>query len=72
LKHWLISVVRTSTAVVDRPHYVRHQVNLGCRLSRPGLGRHNAQVFDLSRGSAAIPGAPALLVGTRGSLTGSA
>jgi aerotaxis receptor len=68
LKHSLIRVVRTSTAEVDRRQHSRLTVNLGCRLSAPGLGTHNAQVVDLAEGGAAISGAPSLPVGARGSL----
>jgi methyl-accepting chemotaxis protein len=68
LRHSVIRVVRTSTAEVDRRQHSRLTVNLGCRLSAPGLGTHNAQVIDLSEGGAAISGAPSLPVGARGSL----
>jgi len=68
LRHSVIRVVRTSTTEVDRRQQPRHVTNLGCRLSVPGQGTHNARVVNLSQDGAAINDAPPLPIGVRGSL----
>jgi hypothetical protein len=47
---------------------VRHPVALGCRLSASGPGTRNVKIADLSEGGAAVSEAPALSIGSRGTL----
>jgi hypothetical protein len=47
---------------------VRHPVALGCRLSASGSGTRNVKIADLSEGGAAVSEAPALSIGSRGTL----
>ena len=68
LKHAVIRVVRTSTAEVNRREHVRHELDLGCRLSVAGRGAIAARIADLSAGGAAVSDGPALPPGTRGTL----
>ncbi|MGA3401145.1 MAG: methyl-accepting chemotaxis protein [Acetobacteraceae bacterium] len=68
LKSALISVVRTSTAEVDRRHATRHLVKLACHVTVPGHGRQPVTVTDLSEGGALVNGGLVLPVGTHGRL----
>jgi methyl-accepting chemotaxis protein len=67
LRHALIRAVRTSTAEVDRRTSKRYAVDLPCRLVVADQN-HGARVADLSDLGAHLCRAPALQVGTCGTL----
>jgi methyl-accepting chemotaxis protein len=67
LKRSVIRVVRTSTAEVDRRATERLELDVPCRLQVSGQ-THAARVIDLSNGGAHVVGAPALAIGSRGTL----
>jgi len=68
LKRTVVRVVRTSSDVVDRRLFRRVPANLTGRMTVAGGGQHVVRVIDLSEGGASLHGAPALSVGTVGSL----
>jgi methyl-accepting chemotaxis protein len=68
LRHSVIRVVRTSTAIVDRRNSGRHKFDIAARLSVAGHGEHMVRTIDLTAGGACLRGAPDLPAGARGML----
>jgi hypothetical protein len=53
---------------VDRRLFQRHEVDLTCRVERPGVAPVTAHISDVSEGGALLTGASGLTAGTRGTL----
>ena len=69
LRRMVVHVVRTSTTEVDRRQDPRHPVDLPCRITVPGSAPVAARLANLSAGGARVENAPALSIGTRGTLS---
>ena len=68
MRQTLVRIIRSSAADVDRRGMRRHALDIRCRLTVPGHAVLEARLTDLSAGGARIEGAPALPVGTLGTL----
>jgi chromosome segregation ATPase len=68
LKVSLSKVVQTSTSAVDRRLTTRYSLNLPCRITAASIGTRSAHVTNISEGGVSVVGAPALPIGSRGTL----